>query len=383
VRFPIVRAVLRALSGLPRPLKRLVAGRPVEIDGRRLDLDVQVLLRVLGGADAAEAPPLSEQRRLSDAAAGLAEQVTHGVTSRPLELELDAGTDGARTLAARLYEPESLAGAPSGLLVFLHGGGFVLGSLVSGDPLCRTLALQAGVRVLSVEYRLAPEHPFPAALTDAARALVWALEHAEELGADPASVAVGGDSAGANLALTAAHQLARRGLPTAAFVLALYPVTDVERTGGSRDLFATGFGLRSADIDAYERLYLPDGSDPIRPTGLLQAHDLDVMPPSYVATAGFDPLRDEGEELAARLADAGVPVVSRRFAGLVHGYAGLNGLSAAAHDAVLDAGSALRAGLALSTSPRRVAARQGPASPGGAWPASGAAPADAHSARSR
>ena len=106
-----------------------------------------------------------------------------------------------------------------------------------------------------------------------------------------------------------------------------------------------------------ERQYLPDGTDPIRPTGLLLADDLHLMPPTYVATAGFDPLRDEGEELVARLVAAGVPVVARRFPGLVHGYAGFNGLSRTAHDAVLDAASALRAGLALTAA----RARTGPA----------------------
>jgi acetyl esterase len=232
--------------------------------------------------------------------------------------------------------------------VYFHGGGFVLGSLVSGDPLCRTLAQQASVRVLSVDYRLAPEYPFPAGLADAVAALRHALAHAGEYGADPEAVAVGGDSAGANLALTAAHLVARHEERSAAFVLAMYPVTDVARTGGSRELFAEGFGLSAADIAHYEHQYLPDGIEPIRPTGLLEVDDVALMPPTYLATAGFDPLRDEGEELAVRLRQNGVPVVARRFPGLVHGYAGLNGLSRAAHDAVLDAASALRAGLALA-----------------------------------
>lgn len=353
MRPAIARAVLGALTGLPRPVKRVLAGRPVTVDGQRLDLDVQLLLRVLGLRRAPE-PTLAEQRRLTDAAARLAE-VERGVRVRRMPVP----GDGGRLLDACLYEPTDLrppsAGAPSGLLVFLHGGGFVLGSLVSGDPLCRTLAHQAGVRVLSVEYRLAPEHPFPAGLTDAVAALRHVLTAPAVYGGTPGAVAVGGDSAGANLALTAAHTLAREGGPTADFVLAMYPVTDVERRSGSRALFATGFGLRTADVEAFERQYLPDGAEPIRPTGLLLAEDLHLMPPTYVATAGFDPLRDEGEELVSRLVAAGVGVVARRFPGLVHGYAGFNGLSRAAHDAVLDAASALRAGLALTA---RTSARE-------------------------
>ena len=196
-----------------------------------------------------------------------------------------------------------------------HGGGFALGSIASSAPLCRALAHQAGVRVLSVEYRLAPEHPFPAGLADAASALHHVLTHRDEFRAT--TVAVGGDSAGANLALTAAHQLARRDLETASFVLALYPVTDAGRSGGSRETFAEGFGLRTVDIEVFERYYLPDGIEPIRPTGLLEVDDLAIMPPCYVATAGFDPLRDEGEELAealraARRARGGAPLPGPR-----------------------------------------------------------------------
>ena len=343
--FRVVRTVLRVLMGLPTPVKRLLAGRAVRDHGQRLDLDVQLLLRSLAAMSRrGAAPPLVEQRRLTDAAAGLAEQVEHGVVVERAAIPTPDGRD----LAACVYTPLDAVHAASGVLVFFHGGGFVLGSLVSGDPLCRTLAQQAGARVVSVDYRLAPEHPFPAGLSDAVVALRHVLSHTAAMRTHPASVAVGGDSAGANLALTAAHELARAGEATAAFVLAMYPVADVERRTGSRETFATGFGLRSDEIEAFEHAYLPDGSGPIRPTGLLEADDLHLMPPTYVATAGFDPLRDEGEELAAALVRAGVPTIARRFPGLVHGYAGFNGLSRAAHDPVLDAASALRAGLALT-----------------------------------
>ncbi|WP_433801370.1 alpha/beta hydrolase [Actinomycetospora sp. CA-084318] len=349
MKFPILRRVLRGLVGLPRPLKRAIAGRRVELDGQVLDLDVQMVIKLISlAANPGEDPPLSDQRRLTDeAATGLAE-VTRGVVSRSLTIPVPVGParDAPGTLDARLYEPVDVAGATSGLLVFFHGGGFALGSVASGDPLCRALAQQAGARVLSVEYRLAPEHPFPAGLADAVAALRHVVSHREEFRAG--AIAVGGDSAGANLALTAAHQLARRGEPTAEFVLALYPVTDAGRSGGSRELFADGFGLRTQDVEWFEGLYLPDGLDPIRPTALLEADDLAVMPPCYVATAGFDPLRDEGEELVTALRAVGVPVVARRFPGLVHGYAGFAGLIPAARDAVLDAASALRAGIALT-----------------------------------
>jgi acetyl esterase len=352
VKFPILRRAFRALVGLPRPAKRALAGRRVERDGQVLDLDVQMILRLLSlAAGPGEDPPLVDQRRLTDeAASGLAE-VTRGVASRAVSIPVPVGStrEVPGVLDARLYEPDDLAGSTSGLLVFFHGGGFALGSVVSGDPLCRALAQQAGARVLSVEYRLAPEHPFPAGLSDAVAALRYVVAHRAEFRAG--AIAVGGDSAGANLALTSAHQLARRSEPTAEFVLALYPVTDAGRQGGSRELFADGFGLRTQDVEWFEGLYLPEGLDPIRPTALLDADDLGVMPPAYVSTAGFDPLRDEGEELVAALRTAGVPTVARRFPGLVHGYAGFAGLVPAARDAVLDAASALRAGIALTGTP--------------------------------
>src|SRR5918997_69341 len=309
--FGALRRLLRALLALPTPARRALAGPTVVRDGQILDLDVQLVLRLLGMIAPGEEPSLVDQRRATDRAAGLAESLTPGVTARELTVPVPAGPgrDVPGTLPACLYEPAEVGDRPAGLLVHFHGGGFALGSIASSAPLCRVLAHQ---------------NPFPAGLADAASALHHVLTHREDYRAT--TVAAGGDSAGANLALTAAHQLARHRGETAEFVLALYPVTDAGRTGGSRDLFAEGFGLRTADIEVFERYYLPDGLDVIRPTGLLEVGDLAIMPPCYVSTAGFDPLRDEGEELADALRRAGVPVVARRFTGLVHGYAGLAGL---------------------------------------------------------
>lgn len=351
--FAVLRRILRALIGLPRPLRRLIAGPTTTCDGQTLDVDVQLVLRVLGLIAGGGEPSLVDQRQATDAAASLAVARTPGVRARPTRIPVPASTgrDAPGSLAACLYEPAEVGDAAAPLLVHFHGGGFALGSIASSAPLCRVLAHQAGVRVLSVEYRLAPENPFPAGLADAASALDHVLAHRGDFRAT--TVAVGGDSAGANLALTAAHQLARRGRETAAFVLALYPVTDAGRAGGSRELFAEGFGLRTVDIQVFERYYLPDGIEPIRPTGLLEVDDLAVMPPAYLSTAGFDPLRDEGEELAGALRAAGVPVAARRFPGLIHGFAGMAGVVPAARDAVLDAASALRAGLALTTDRER------------------------------
>jgi acetyl esterase len=361
LRVQALRWGLRVVFGLPRPLKRALAGRTIWLDGQELDLDLQLFGRLdrlsSGDGGTIDRATLAEQRRQADLAADLvADSLLDDIETRDLEVPGEIGP-----LRARLYVPPAVPETRS-LVLYFHGGGFVMGSVASTDPLCRLLAAQSGVRVLSVDYRLAPEDPYPAALEDALAAFRAVQADAASFGADPGLIAVGGDSAGANLALVVAHQQAVLGGPVPAFALALYPVTDVERTGGSRKLFATGFGLTAELLQELERMYLPDGvpTDDTR-GALLRADDLSGMPPVYLATAGFDPLRDEGEELAARLREAGVPVVARRFPGLVHGYASFTALSAAARDATLDAASALRAGLGLVAGARagRTARRHG------------------------
>ena len=346
MRVLLMRWGLRTVFGLPRPVRRLLAGRSVRVRGQEPDLDLQLLGRLStlieshdGGV--LDRAALAEQRRQADLAAeAAAEPGLDDVVVRDLTVP-----GGAHPRPAKLYVPPIAGPEPAGLLLFFHGGGFALGSLATADPMCRLLAAQSGVRVLSVGYRLAPEHPYPAALEDALAAYRHVRATARSLGARPELVAVGGDSAGGNLALVVAHQEPVHG---PAFVLALYPVTDVDRTGGSREEFGTGFGLTSDFIRELEGMYLPDGLPADDGRGaILRADDFSAMPPVYLATAGFDPLRDEGEELVERLRADGVPVVARRFPGLVHGYASFTAVSAAARDATLDAASALRAGLAL------------------------------------
>ncbi len=187
------------------------------------------------------------------------------------------------------------------------------GSLDSHDRLCRFLAAHAAVRVLSAGYRLAPEHPFPAAFDDAAAAYRHAAEHAVTWGADPVSIAVGGDSAGGGLAAAIALQAGPAGGPAPAFLLMFYPHCDTARRSASRDLFGEGFGLTDEDIDWSTDRYLPPGADRTDPRVCIgRADDLSAMPPTYLVTAGFDPLRDEGELFADRLSSAGVAVIARR-----------------------------------------------------------------------
>jgi len=237
------------------------------------------------------------------------------------------------------------------LLVFFHGGGFVLGDLDTHDTTCRLLCRHADVHVLAVEYRLAPEHPFPAAQEDVMAAYAWACAHARELGADAARVAVGGDSAGGNLSAVLCQLAVKNGLPAPALQLLLYPAVDRTVERPSVGLFAEGFFLTRTDIEWFHERYVGpslDRSDPrISP---LLCPELSGLPPALVITAGFDPLRDEGEAYAQALQRAGTPVTLRRFDGLIHGFVNMGGVSRACRDAVVEIASMLRKQLDETTS---------------------------------
>ncbi|MGS0688565.1 alpha/beta hydrolase fold domain-containing protein [Nakamurella sp. GG22] len=339
-----VRGIFRVL---PAGVRKVLAGRPIRRDGLTLDPDLQLLLR-LERLTTAGTPAVTLQRRREhlDVAGALAGgPVAPGMTSRELAVP---STDPGRQLDARLYTPDGLPPG-SGLLVFLHGGGWVNGSLISHDPLCRFLAAQAGVRVLSVAYRLAPEHPFPAAIDDVTAAFAFAHEHAAELGADPAAIAMGGDSAGGNLAAVVTHLAVRAGRPAPAFLLLFYPACDAAHRSPSRHLFAKGFFLTEADVDWFCDKYLPAGVDRSDPrASILLAPDLSGMPAGYLVTAGFDPLRDEGEMFAHRLREAGARMTLRREPDLIHGFASMIGISGRSREAVAQAAGALRVGLTLT-----------------------------------
>jgi len=327
---------------LPSAVRRAMAGRPLRMEGQTLDPDMQLLLRLERlTAEGANDSPVRRRRHQEVAARLAGGRPPGGVSVRAMTVP-----GGQGVLPARLYVPDGLpAGSP--LLVFLHGGSWVTGSLDTHEAVCRYLALHAGVRVLSIDYRLAPENPFPAAVDDALAAFRFARTHASELGADPAAVAMGGDSAGANLSAVTAYLTARAGEPTPAFLLLLYPPCDAVNLARSREQFGRGFLLTEADIEWAMDRYFPSRPDrgDARASTLL-ADDLSGLPPTYLATAGFDPLRDEGEMYARRLAGAGVPVVLRRHPDLIHGFANLNVLGGEVARANAEMISAFRAHLA-------------------------------------
>lgn len=256
------------------------------------------------------------------------------------------GPDGP--VPVRIYWPQDPSGAPLAALVFFHGGGWVICDLDSHDPTCRAIANSVGCVVVSVDYRLAPEHKFPAAAEDAYAATLWVTANATDLGVDPTRIAVGGDSAGGNLTaavtLMARDRAAPERAPGIVFQLMVYPVTDITSldTASYREN-GVGYFLTTTSMDWYRHQYLADLSDASHPyASPLQAADLTGLPPALVITAEHDPLRDEGEAYAARLREAGVPATATRYDGVFHGFFALGRLLDAAKQANEDAYAALR-----------------------------------------
>jgi len=249
----------------------------------------------------------------------------------------------AGPLPARHYRPVGERHGP--LLVFFHGGGWMLGDLDTHDRLCRQICRGADVHVLSVAYRLAPEHPAPAGVEDAYAAYCWAREHGDRLGTEPGLVAVGGDSAGGNLSAVVSQRGRDEGVPPLLQFL-LYPLTDLRGGTRSRALFADGFLLTRDHIDSHQRHYLAGSrcsvSDPQISPAL---GNLSGLPRALVVTAGFDPLRDEGERYAEAMRAAGVLVDLRRMSSLTHGFASLAPLGGGSALATAEVISALRAHL--------------------------------------
>jgi acetyl esterase len=253
----------------------------------------------------------------------------------------------AGDLAARVYRPDGEGPFP--VVLYLHGGGWVLGGIATADGICQQLAVGVPAVVVSLEYRLAPEDPFPAAVDDAEAALRWVADHAADLGGDPDRLAVAGDSAGANLAAVVARRARDAGGPPVAFQLLLCPVTDATCSQPSYAENGEGYMLTAGLMRWMIDNYL-DGADPADPdVSPLLAHDLAGLPPTLVVTAEYDPLRDEGEAYAARLRGAGVEAVAVRYDGMIHAFLDMTAVVDAARPALEETIGALRDALATST----------------------------------
>jgi acetyl esterase len=260
----------------------------------------------------------------------------------PIRSVVDRRVAGpAGEIPVRIYTPAGTAPLP--LLVYFHGGGWVLGGIETHDGTCRELANDAGCVVVSVDYRLAPEHKFPAAAEDCYAAAQWAAAHAAELGADARRLAVGGDSAGGNLAAVVSQMARDRGAPAVVFQLLIYPATAAAFDTPSYHDNAEGYLLTTADMRWFWGHYLNGPADAANPyASPLRAPRLGGLPPALVITAEFDPLRDEGEQYAHRLEEAGVPARLTRYDGMIHGFFGMTHLMDKAKAAVLEASGNLK-----------------------------------------
>ena len=333
--------ILRAFMSLPQPILRLFVGRPIVIDGNTLDLDIQVILWLQRLADGPKKARPSLEKLRSSEREGMA--LVGG--SQPIGSVRDLHVDGAAgSLTARLYVPRKAA-VHGGLLIYLHGGGWAIGDVGSYDPLCRFIAEESGVRVLSVNYRLAPEYPYPAGPEDAWSVLKWSHQHTAELGADPTRIAIGGDSAGASLAALAAIRAAETGLPVRLQLL-IYPATRLGNSGRSRDLFGKGYMLDKEDQTFFEGQYLGGHArrDPGHSVGYRSSFPA-ALAPTVVAIAGFDPLRDEEKDYVELLRASGHSVTERFYPGLIHGFANIIGCGRSCKAAMEELAADLRAGL--------------------------------------
>ncbi len=246
----------------------------------------------------------------------------------------------AGPLAVRVYRPSAAAALPG--LVYFHGGGFVLGGLDSADRPCRALANAAGCVVVSVDYRLAPEHPFPAAVDDAYAATRYVAEHAEAFGIDRRRLAVGGDSSGGNLATVTALKARDSDGPNLIFQLLVYPLVDFTDARPSMQEFSEGHFLTGPVIEYFARHYFQTPTDRRHPYASPLASRLDRLPPAFIMTAECDPLRDQGEAYAHALRQAGGTVTLKRYAGMIHPFFSLGGIIDGGRKAVADAGAALK-----------------------------------------
>ena len=288
----------------------------------KLDYKVAILLKVfeatLGDGSFSEVSP-AELRELYNQ-----RPKREGVALQSVE---DRSIPGPRgQIPIRIYTAEGTGKRP--LIVFYHGGGWVVGNIETHDDVTRYLAKAAGGTVVSVDYRLAPENPFPAAVDDAYAALQWVSENAESLGGDATGITVAGDSAGGNLSAVVSLRARDRNGPKIARQALIYPATNLFRLDSqSQNDFATGFFLTKEGLEWFRSHYLPRTEDRVDPyASPLLARDHSNLPPAVVITAQFDPLRDEGEAYAEKLRQAGVPVEVVRYDGVIHGFVSFLGI---------------------------------------------------------
>jgi acetyl esterase/lipase len=337
----IQKAALRGTLSLPRPLLRLASGGGVVFQGgRTLDPRLQFLAhRARRQAPLPSLTPQEARLAVARTQRGLEGSVEPGVAIESLAIG-----DADEPIPARAYRPAAQDPAAP-VMVFAHMGGGVVGDLDTAHVFCSQLAAIARCPVLNVGYRLAPEDRFPAGLDDLITAYRWARANAGRFGAPVGVAAIGGECMGANLAAVICQELRRHGEPQPVLQLLLYPVTDVASETQSMTTYADAYPLSRAAVEWFMGHYLGPGDNPADPRlSPLKADDLAGLAPAVIATAGFDPLVDQGEAYARRLRAAGAPVIYRCYDNLAHGFAAFTGVAPAADVACREiAGLARRA----------------------------------------
>jgi acetyl esterase len=296
-----------------------------------LDPMLATFLEVSKDQPSVEAMPVEEARARMDERVAPLKAFAPAVGS--VEERTVDGPGGP--LRLRLYRPTA-GGDALPVIVYIHGGGWVLCSLETHDNLCRSLCEAAGAAVVSVDYRLAPEHRFPAAVDDSLAGVEWAAANAASLGGDPAKLVVAGDSAGGNLAAAVALRARDAGAPRIAGQLLIYPVTDLPSDVYPSYAENDAYGLTRAAMEHYWREYIGPGDATHPHAAVLRAPDVAGLPPAFVLTAQYDGLRDEGEAYAAKLRAAGIPTALKRYDGVNHGFVSLAGMFEPANAAIRD-----------------------------------------------
>lgn len=299
--FSAQKSCVKRLLSLPKPILRKIAGKPIVIDGQTLDISVQVILKLFGPPPNHLASVASTRRQIDEQGPLLAQPKHKDIISDDFELTVSGGD----SITLRRYRHKKLKNNNQPGLVFYHGGGYVAGSLASHDLVCQHLAADGNCTVIAVDYRLAPEYPFPTPVNDGLAAYRHIVDNANKFGIDVSRLAIGGDSAGGNLAAVVAQQT-KEDTHAPKLQLLWVPWVDMSREYESYELFATGFFLERVKMRWFKQQYISDDTDTKDPLVSPIFGNLTGVAPAIIMVGGFDPLRDEGIAYADKLAKAGV-----------------------------------------------------------------------------
>lgn len=307
------KTIVKRIVHLPKSILRKTAGDPIIIDGQTFDLSLQVILKLFGPPPNQLASVASNRRQIDEQGPLLAQSDHSDIISDEFKLDVSDGD----SITLRLYRHRNAKDNNQPALVFYHGGGYVAGSLESHDLVCQHLAADGNCTVIAVDYRLAPEHPFPIPVNDGLAAYRYIANNADKFGIDTTRLAVGGDSAGGNLAAVVAQQT-KDDDHSPKLQLLWVPWVDMSRERASYELFATGFFLERAKMRWFTNHYLNDEADKTNPMASPIFGDVTDVAPAVILVAGFDPLRDEGVAYADKLKDAGVETELKVYKTLPH-----------------------------------------------------------------